>query len=88
VVASGPFSYLKEPIMGRSLPDTDPTSDRYPYDTDFFAEKYGLSRHAAEIILHSNGPSRDKCDHAAGAFVQAMNLRQMRQKPPAPNIKS
>jgi len=73
--------------MSKALPDTDPTSDRFPYDVTFFAEKYGLSNRAAEIILHSNGPSRDKCDHAASAFVQAMNLRQMRQKPPARNIK-
>ena len=71
--------------MGKALPDTDPTSDRFPYDVTFFAEKYGLSNRAAEIILHSNGPSRDKCDHAASSFVRATKLRQ---KPPAPSIKS
>jgi len=74
--------------MSKRLASRDPNSDRYPYEIEFLAEKYGLSSRAAEIIVNSNGPSRDKCDHAATAFVQAMNLRQMRQKPPARSIKS
>jgi hypothetical protein len=35
-----------------------PTSHLCPYELDFFMEKHGPSRDAAEVILHTNGPSR------------------------------
>jgi hypothetical protein len=34
---------------------SDPTSDLCPYEPNFFMEKHGLSRDAAEVILHTNG---------------------------------
>ncbi|TRC98415.1 hypothetical protein FJV76_24985 [Mesorhizobium sp. WSM4303] len=63
------------------------TSLGYPYDVEAFGEKHGISREAAEVILHTNGPSRQKCDSAARSFVDFRNLREATVKPPAPSIK-
>ncbi|MER9455555.1 hypothetical protein [Mesorhizobium sp. M0478] len=50
-------------------------------------EKHGLSKDTAEVILHTNGPSRAHSDYAAEAFLRFKRLRENRQKPPAPSIK-
>ncbi|WP_245511370.1 MULTISPECIES: hypothetical protein [unclassified Mesorhizobium] len=65
--------------MGKQMVSSDPYSDQFPYEVDFFAEKHGISRRMAEVILHSNGPSRHQCDAAAAAYLQVM---QWRQRPP------
>jgi hypothetical protein len=49
-------------------------------------EKHGLSKDAAEVILHTNGPSRARCDYAAEAFLRFKQLREARSKRPALNI--
>lgn len=51
-------------------------------------EKHGLSKDAAEVILHSNGPSRARCGYAAEAFLRFKHMREARAKPPAPSIKA
>jgi hypothetical protein len=66
---------------------SDPTSDVCPYDLAFFMEKHGLSKDAAEVILHSNGPSRHRCDYAAKAYLQFKQLKEASRKPPASIIK-
>lgn len=45
-----------------------------PYDTEGFAEKHGITRRAAEIVLISNGPSKVACDAAARAFKEAVSM--------------
>ncbi|RNJ41433.1 hypothetical protein B5V01_21240 [Mesorhizobium erdmanii] len=47
-----------------------------PYEVVEFANKFGLTTKAAEIILHANGPSRVACDGAARSFVQAVSVWQ------------
>ncbi|RVD30147.1 MULTISPECIES: hypothetical protein [unclassified Mesorhizobium] len=75
--------------MGKYQASSDPVSDNCPYDLDLFMEKHGLSRRAAQVILHSNGPSRIQCDAAADAFVRFKQWREdARMKPPSPSIKS
>jgi len=71
----------------RSKASSDPTSDLCPYDLAFFMERHGLSKDAAGVILHSNGPSRARCDYAAEAFLRFKHMREARAKPPAPSIK-
>ena len=71
----------------RPKTSSDPTSDLCPYDLDVFMNKHGLSKDAAEVILHSNGPSRARCDYAAEAFLRFKQMREARAKPPAPSIK-
>ncbi|MBM2712749.1 hypothetical protein JQK88_16510 [Mesorhizobium caraganae] len=75
--------------MANPKPKTssDPTSDLCPYDLAFFMEKHGLSKDAAGVILHTNGPSRQRCDYAAEAFLRFKLMRETRAKPPAPSIK-
>ncbi len=51
-------------------------------------QKHGLSRDAAEVLLHTNGPSPARCDYAAEAFLRFKQLREAREKPPAPSIKA
>ena len=51
-------------------------------------EKHGLPKDAAEVILHTNGPSRARCDYAAEAFLRFKHMREARAKPPAASIKS
>lgn len=84
-----------ESVMSKLSTSSDPTSDICPYDVDLFAEKYGLTKRAAAVILHSNGPSRQTCDNAAIAFVQALKMRELRGKsrelrgkPPASSIRA
>jgi hypothetical protein len=60
--------------MGKARIDADAESDNYPYSVEFFAEKHGLTLKAAEVILHSNGPSRAMCDAAARAFLAALAI--------------
>ncbi|MET3522063.1 hypothetical protein [Mesorhizobium abyssinicae] len=75
--------------MGKYQASSDPVSDNCPYDLDLFMEKHGLSRRAAQVILHTNGPSRIQCDAAAEAFVRFKQWREdARMKPPSPSIKS
>lgn len=69
-------------------PSSDPHADNYPYQLQSFMDKHGLSKDAAEAILHTNGPSRHRCDHAAKAYLQALRLRQTRWKTPAPTIRA
>lgn len=42
------------------------------YDPREFAEKHGLTLKQAEIVIHTNGPSKHKCDLAAVAFLAAL----------------
>jgi hypothetical protein len=74
--------------MARPKPKTssDPTSDLCPYELAFFMEKRGLSKDAAEVTLHTNGPSRARCDYVAEAFLRSKQLREARSKRPALNI--
>ncbi|TIX42946.1 MAG: hypothetical protein E5V40_05105 [Mesorhizobium sp.] len=75
--------------MGKYQVSSDPVSDNCPYHLDVFMEKHGLSRRAAQVILHSNGPSRIQCDAAAEAFVRFKQWREdARMKPPSASIKS
>ncbi|RUW69966.1 MULTISPECIES: hypothetical protein [unclassified Mesorhizobium] len=75
--------------MGKYQVSSDPVSDNCPYELDLFMEKHGLSPRAAQVILHSNGPSRIQCDAAAAAFVRFKQWREdARMKPPSPSIKS
>ena len=73
--------------MGKPLESIDPSSDKYPYDPEYFAQKHGLSPSAAEVLLKANGPSRTRCDHAAAAYLQVKHWREAGQKPPAASIK-
>jgi hypothetical protein len=50
--------------------------------------KHGLSKTVAEVILHTKGPSRHRCDYAVEAYLRFKQLKDGRQKPPAPNIKA
>ena len=65
--------------MGKAIISTDSADDRCPYEVDFFEQKHGLPRRAAEVILHTNGPSRNQCDAAAKAYLNYIELRQARQ---------
>jgi len=56
--------------MGKPQPRTDPILHNTLYGLEFFMEKHGLSRTAAEVLLRSNGPSRQRCDHAAIAHLK------------------
>ena len=58
--------------MAKPTTSADPDSDICPYELNFFAEKHGLSREMAEVILHSNGPSRARCDYAAAAYLRLL----------------
>ncbi|MBW8908985.1 hypothetical protein AB6802_09280 [Mesorhizobium sp. RCC_202] len=73
--------------MSRTFVSSEPNSDRYPYEVGAFEQKQGLSRRAAEVILHSNGPSRHQCDAAARAYVDYMALRQAKQASPPAAVK-
>jgi hypothetical protein len=84
---TGRWNWINEMATPKPKASSDPTSDLYPYELEFFMEKHGLSKDAAEVILHTNGPSRHRCDYAAEAFLQSRRLREARQKPPAPSIK-
>ena len=47
-----------------------------PYTVEEFAQKYGLSLKAAEVVLTANGPSRQKSDAGARAFIDAVAYRR------------
>ncbi|MGX5843568.1 hypothetical protein ACWGTI_22875 [Mesorhizobium sp. ArgA1] len=64
----GDFSYNQKPRHS-SIPG------EMPYEVAAFAEKYGLTERAAEVLLFVNGPSRVACDAAANAFLQALEMR-------------
>ncbi|MCV3209985.1 hypothetical protein OHD62_19270 [Mesorhizobium sp. YC-39] len=66
--------------MGKAQASADPEAHDHPYDADVFAEKYGLTQKAAEVILFSNGPSKIACDAAARAFRAAVAMRSNRQR--------
>lgn len=55
---------------GGSAEGVDPVET--PYAVEEFAEKYGLSRKAAAVVLTANGPSRQKSDAGARAFMAAV----------------
>ncbi len=74
--------------MSKPFANDDPNLDNCPYDLEGFMAKHGLSREAAKVILHTNGPSRARCDYAAEAFLHFKRLRQARLKPEAPSIKA
>ena len=74
--------------MGKLLNSAALSSDKCPYELEAFMEKQGLSAAAARVILHSNGPSRHRCDHAAAAFLQFKQLKEAGRKPPAAIIKA
>ncbi|MGX5801188.1 hypothetical protein ACWGS9_08065 [Bradyrhizobium sp. Arg314] len=42
------------------------------YDPLYFAKKHGLTVKQAKIVIHSNGPSKHACDHAARIFLAAL----------------
>jgi hypothetical protein len=69
--------------MAKPTTSSDPNSDICPYDLNFFADKHGLSKETAEVILRSNGPSRTRCDYAAVAYLRFKRLKEARAKPPA-----
>jgi hypothetical protein len=48
----------------------------FPYDPAYFAEKHGLTLKAAKIILTAYGPSRQRCDLSAVAFLAAKAARK------------
>lgn len=48
---------------------------RRRYDPMEFAAKHGLTMKAAQVILQTNGPSREKCDAGARAFLKAVAAR-------------
>jgi hypothetical protein len=50
-----------------------------PYEIAAFAEKHGLTRRAAELILFAYSPSRAACDTAATAFLTAVAAQAKRQ---------
>jgi hypothetical protein len=52
--------------------DHTSTCAETPYTIEEFAEKYGLSRKAADVVLLANGPSRQKSDAGARAFLAAV----------------
>ena len=84
---SGAGKARSEMAMPKPNASRDPTSDLCPYDLDVFMKKHGLSKDAAQVILHSNGPSRARCDYAAEAFLRFKHMREARTKPPATSIK-
>lgn len=49
-----------------------PEPNETPYDLEEFAAKYGLPLKTAEVVLMANGPSRQKSDAGARAFVAAV----------------
>ncbi|WP_192257795.1 hypothetical protein [Mesorhizobium silamurunense] len=42
------------------------------YEPLEFAQKHGLTLKQAEIVIHTNGPSKHKCDLAAPIFLKAL----------------
>jgi len=51
--------------------DDEPCNNQ-PYEVTFFARKYGLTILAADAVLFAKGPSREACDAAALAFLNAV----------------
>lgn len=49
-----------------------PALAEVPYAIEEFAAKYGLSRKAADVVLMASGPSRQKSDAGARAFLAAV----------------
>ncbi|TPN76722.1 hypothetical protein FJ987_27990 [Mesorhizobium sp. CU2] len=60
--------------LERSLDD----QDEEPYDTAFFARKYGLSQRLAKTIIEANGQGRRACDAAATTYLRYIALRRPR----------
>ncbi|TIV97127.1 MAG: hypothetical protein E5V85_15700 [Mesorhizobium sp.] len=42
------------------------------YEPLEFAQKHGLTLKQAKIVIHTNGPSKRKCDLAAPIFLKAL----------------
>ncbi|TIQ26720.1 MAG: hypothetical protein E5X48_33680 [Mesorhizobium sp.] len=42
------------------------------YEPLEFAQKHGMTLKQAEIVIHTNGPSRHRCDLAAPIFLRAI----------------
>jgi hypothetical protein len=68
---AGPADPIEENLRRRRIPET-------PYDPEEFSQKHGLSLKAAQVVILSNGPSRQRCDHGAEAFLAAVAARQKR----------
>ncbi|MDX8457023.1 hypothetical protein RFM98_30255 [Mesorhizobium sp. VK9D] len=49
-----------------------------PYDTAFFASKYGLPQRLAKTMIEANGPGRRACDAAARTYLRYVALRSQR----------
>lgn len=49
-----------------------------PYETEFFAMKYGLPRKLAKTMLETNGPARRACDAAATTYLRCVAFRRER----------
>ena len=63
--------------MGQRQIDPDAYSDEHQYEAEFFAAKHGLTLRVAKVVLYSNGPSRQKCDAAAGCLLlQSRNTQK------------
>ncbi len=60
--------------MGLERPLDD--HDEEPYDTAFFAKKYGLSQRLAKTMIEANGQGRRACDAAATTYLQYVALRR------------
>ncbi|MGX8008300.1 hypothetical protein ACVDG8_004420 [Mesorhizobium sp. ORM8.1] len=52
--------------------------DEEPYDTAFFAKKYGLSQRLAKTMIEANGHARRACDAAATTYLEYVALRRQR----------
>ena len=52
--------------------------DEKPYDTAFFARKYGLSQRLAKTMIEANGQGRRACDAAATTYLRYVALRRQR----------
>ncbi|RTM00566.1 MAG: hypothetical protein EKK31_22740 [Hyphomicrobiales bacterium] len=60
--------------MNLDRPVDDPEDQ--PYDTAYFASKYGLPQRLAETMIQANGPGRRACDAAATTYLRYMALRR------------
>ncbi|MBZ9761641.1 hypothetical protein LB553_12235 [Mesorhizobium sp. CA8] len=50
-----------------------------PYETVFFARKYGLSHRLAKTMIEANGPGRRACDAAARTYLSYLALCRRRE---------
>jgi len=65
-----------QPVEGYSGRTRQRFPKEAPYEPEHFAAKHGLTLKAARIILTANGPSRQRCDASARAFLDAVAARK------------